>query len=47
MQEVQNILAGEPHNDETYDGEYSMSAEGVQKYLGRMISSDSTNTKKT
>jgi hypothetical protein len=45
MQEVQDIFTGEPHIEEAYDGEHGMTAEGVQKYLGQMISSDSTNTK--
>ena len=46
MKEVQDIPAGEPHNEEAYDdGEHDMTAEGVQHYLGQMISSNSTNKK--
>ena len=44
MQEVQSINAGEVTHEEAYDGEHVMSTEGVEKYLGQTISSDSTNT---
>ena len=46
MQEVHSINTGEVTHEEAYDGEYVMSAEGVEKYLGQNISSDSTNTEK-
>ena len=45
MSEVHNIHTGEVHIKESYDEEHVMSAEGVEKYLGQILSSDSTNTK--
>ena len=42
--EVKEFQTGERQVEETYDGEYTMSTEGVEKYLGQIISSDSTNS---
>ena len=44
MTEVKEFQTGERQVEETYHGEYTMSAEGVEKYLGQIISSDSTNS---
>ena len=45
MSEVQNIHTGEVHIEKSYDGEHAMSAEGIDKYLEQILSSDSTNIK--
>ena len=45
MSEVQSIDARKAVHEELYDGEHYMSAEGAEKYLGQIISSDSTTTK--
>ena len=44
VSEVNEFKTGERQVKETYDGEHNMSAEGVKKYLGQIISSDSTNS---
>ena len=44
MSEVNEFKTGERQVKETYDGEHTMSAEGVEKYLCQIISSDSTNS---
>ena len=45
MLEVQSINAGKVTNEEAYGGGHNMSAEGAEKYLEQMTSSDSTNMK--
>ena len=41
---MKEFQTGERQVEETYDGEHTMSAKGVEKYLGQIISSDSTNS---
>ena len=44
VQEVQDFQTGWRDVEETYDGEYTMSAECAERYLGQIISADSTNS---
>ena len=45
MKEVDNINAFTKETEETYEGEHEINVSDVEKYLGQIISSDSTNTK--
>ena len=45
VSEAEDFHTGVTTVEESYDGEHLMSAEGVEKYLGQIISSDSTNTR--